>query len=56
MAKSCRTPTSRDTLPLARAAPGHFAAVRGPLIDVLTAELLSALADGLGEVARRLGG
>ena len=41
---------------LAQAAPGHVAAVRGLLIDVLTAEQLSAVADGLGEVARRLGG
>ena len=41
---------------LARAAPGHVAAVRGVLIDVLTAEQLAAMADGLGEVARRLGG
>jgi DNA-binding MarR family transcriptional regulator len=39
---------------LARAAPGHVAAVRDLLIDVLTAEQLSVLADGLGEVARRL--
>jgi len=41
---------------LAQAAPGHVAAVRALLIDVLTAEQLSAVADGLGEVARRLGG
>jgi DNA-binding MarR family transcriptional regulator len=40
---------------LARAAPGHVAAVRRLLIDVLTAEQVSAMADGLGEVARRLG-
>jgi DNA-binding MarR family transcriptional regulator len=40
---------------LARAAPGHVAAVRGLLIDVLTGEQLTAVADGLGEVARRLG-
>ena len=40
---------------LAQAAPGHVAAVRGLLIDVLTAEQVSAMADGLGEVARRLG-
>ena len=39
---------------LARAAPGHVAAVRALLIDVLTADQLTALADGLGEVARRL--
>ena len=41
---------------LARVAPGHVAAVRGLLIDVLTAEQLAAMANGLGEVARRLGG
>jgi DNA-binding MarR family transcriptional regulator len=40
---------------LARAAPGHVAAVRRLLIDVLTGEQLAAVADGLGEVARRLG-
>jgi DNA-binding MarR family transcriptional regulator len=40
---------------LARAAPGHVAAVRELLIDVLTGEQLAAMADGLGEVARRLG-
>jgi len=39
---------------LAQAAPGHVAAVRGLLIDVLTADQLAAVADGLGEVARRL--
>ena len=40
---------------LAQAAPGHVAAVRALLIDVLTAQQLAAVADGLGEVARRLG-
>lgn len=40
---------------LARAAPGHVAAVRELLIDVLTSDQLGAVADGLGEVARRLG-
>jgi DNA-binding MarR family transcriptional regulator len=40
---------------LARAAPGHVAAVRELLIDVLTGDQLAAVADGLGEVARRLG-
>jgi DNA-binding MarR family transcriptional regulator len=40
---------------LAQAAPGHVAAVRGLLIDVLTGEQLTVLADALGEVARRLG-
>ena len=37
-----------------RAAPGHVAAVRELLIEVLTGEQLAAVADGLGEVARRL--
>jgi DNA-binding MarR family transcriptional regulator len=40
---------------LAQAAPGHVAAVRRLLIDVLTAEQVTVVADGLGEVARRLG-
>jgi len=40
---------------LAQAAPGHVAAVRALLIDVLTAQQRAAMADGLGEVARRLG-
>jgi hypothetical protein len=31
------------------------AAIRALLIDVLTAPQLAAVADGLGEVARRLG-
>ncbi|MFI5979805.1 MarR family winged helix-turn-helix transcriptional regulator [Streptomyces sp. NPDC051555] len=39
---------------LDEAAPGHVAAVRHALIDVLTPEQLGAVADGLGEVARRL--
>ncbi|MFJ7204009.1 MarR family winged helix-turn-helix transcriptional regulator [Streptomyces sp. NPDC098789] len=39
---------------LDEAAPGHVAAVRDALIDVLTPEQLGAVADGLGEVARRL--
>lgn len=39
---------------LAQAAPGHVAAVRALLIDVLTDEQLTVLADGLGEVTRRL--
>ncbi|MER5731859.1 MarR family transcriptional regulator [Streptomyces sp. NPDC002138] len=39
---------------LAGAAPGHVAAVREALIDVLTPEQLVAVAEGLGEVARRL--
>jgi DNA-binding MarR family transcriptional regulator len=40
---------------LAQAAPGHVAAVRALLLDVLTEQQLAAVADGLGEVARRLG-
>ena len=40
---------------LEQAAPGHVAAVRALLIDVLTEQQLAAVADGLGEVARRLG-
>ncbi|KMO94431.1 MarR family transcriptional regulator [Streptomyces roseus] len=39
---------------LERAAPGHVAMVREALIDVLTPAQLEALADGLGEVSRRL--
>jgi DNA-binding MarR family transcriptional regulator len=39
---------------LEEAAPGHVAAVREVLIDVLTPEQLAVLAEGLGEVARRL--
>jgi len=39
---------------LERAAPGHVALVRELLIDVLTREQLIALADGLGEAARRM--
>lgn len=39
---------------LRAAAPGHVAAVREALIDVLTPEQLDHLADGLGEVSRRL--
>lgn len=41
---------------LEQAAPGHVALVRELLIDVLTAEQLAAIADGLGEVARRMAG
>jgi hypothetical protein len=62
MTKSCRTPPSRRA-PRGRGppavgagGPGHVAAVRGLLIDVLTAEQLAAMADGLREAARRLGG
>jgi len=39
---------------LEKAAPGYVALVRELLIDVLTREQLSALADGLGEVSRRM--
>ncbi|MFJ7158609.1 MarR family winged helix-turn-helix transcriptional regulator [Streptomyces sp. NPDC101118] len=39
---------------LEQAAPGHVAAVRRHLIDVLTPDQIGALADGLGEVTRRL--
>nr|WSX53254.1 MarR family transcriptional regulator [Streptomyces sp. NBC_00974] len=39
---------------LAEAAPGHVTTVREVLVDVLTREQLDALADGLGEVSRRL--
>ncbi|MFE2475808.1 MarR family winged helix-turn-helix transcriptional regulator [Streptomyces sp. NPDC001194] len=39
---------------LEEAAPGHVAMVREALIDVLTPEQLEAVADGLGEVSRRL--
>lgn len=38
---------------LERAAPGHVALVRKLLIDVLTSEQLTTIADGLGEVSRR---
>lgn len=39
---------------LESAAPDHVAAVRELLIDVLTPEQLTALADGLGEASRRM--
>lgn len=38
---------------LERAAPGHVALVRELLVDVLTPQQLTAIADGLGEVNRR---
>lgn len=41
---------------LARAAPGHVALVRELLIDVLTPAQLRAVAEGLGEVSRRIAG
>lgn len=37
-----------------RAAPGHVALVRELLIDVLTRDQLTAIADGLGEASRRM--
>jgi hypothetical protein len=46
--------TDAGTRLLEEAAPGYVALVRELLIDVLTAEQLSALADGLGEVSRRM--
>ena len=46
--------TDRGMEVLRAAAPGHVAAVRDALIDVLTPEQLDHLAVGLGEVARRL--
>ena len=46
--------TDRGMEELCAAAPGHVAAVRTALIDVLTPEQLDHLAAGLGEVARRL--
>jgi DNA-binding MarR family transcriptional regulator len=39
---------------LARAAPGHVALVRELLVDVLTPAQLQAVAEGLGEVSRRI--
>jgi DNA-binding MarR family transcriptional regulator len=39
---------------LRAAAPGHVRAVREALIDVLTPEQLDKIAEGLGEVSRRL--
>ncbi|MBB5914509.1 DNA-binding MarR family transcriptional regulator [Nocardia transvalensis] len=39
---------------LERAAPGHVAAVRELFFDVLTPDQLSAIADGLSQVNRRL--
>ncbi|MBU3060909.1 MarR family transcriptional regulator [Nocardia sp. NEAU-G5] len=48
------TEAGRDMLE--RAAPGHVAAVRDLFIDVLTPEQLTAIADGLDNVNRRLRG
>jgi DNA-binding MarR family transcriptional regulator len=39
---------------LEQAAPGHVALVRELLIDVLTRDQLTAIADGLGEASRRM--
>lgn len=39
---------------LEKAAPGHVALVRELIIDVLTDEQREAIADGLGEVTRRI--
>jgi DNA-binding MarR family transcriptional regulator len=39
---------------LRRAAPAHVALVRELIVDVLTPEQRRAIADGLGEVSRRL--
>ena len=41
---------------LERVAPGHVALVRELLIDVLTPEQITAMADGLGEASRRMQG
>jgi DNA-binding MarR family transcriptional regulator len=46
--------TAKGTTLLQRAAPGHVALVREVLVDVLTPEQRSAVADGLGEVCRRI--
>jgi DNA-binding MarR family transcriptional regulator len=48
------TATGRQAL--RDAAPGHVAAVREALIDVLDSRELELLAEGLARVARRLGG
>jgi DNA-binding MarR family transcriptional regulator len=46
--------TDKGMATLRTAAPGHVAAVRDALIDVLEPEQLDQIAVGLGEVARRL--
>ncbi|MGO4613550.1 MarR family winged helix-turn-helix transcriptional regulator [Nocardia sp. 2YAB30] len=46
------TDAGRDRL--AQIAPGHVATVRRVLVDVLTPAQQAAIADGLGEVGRRL--
>lgn len=48
--------TDAGSAKLEEAAPGHVATVREILVDVLTPGQLEALADGLGEVGRRLRG
>jgi DNA-binding MarR family transcriptional regulator len=48
------TLTDKGRRALEQAAPGHVTLVRDLLIDVLTPAQLTALADGLGEVARRI--
>ncbi|WP_245922584.1 MarR family winged helix-turn-helix transcriptional regulator [Nocardia nova] len=48
------TLTDKGRRALEQAAPGHVTLVRDLLIDVLTPTQLTALADGLGEVARRI--
>ncbi|WP_370962086.1 MarR family winged helix-turn-helix transcriptional regulator [Amycolatopsis sp. cg9] len=44
--------TDEGAARLAQAEPGHVALVRELLLDVLTPDQLSALADGLGEASR----
>ncbi|MEU8636073.1 MarR family transcriptional regulator [Amycolatopsis sp. NPDC048633] len=46
--------TEEGSSRLLRAAPGHVALVRELLVDVLSAEQLRALADGLDEANRRM--
>ena len=46
------TPAGRALLD--RAAPGHVALVRELIVDVLTPDQRDAIADGLGEVSRRI--
>lgn len=46
--------TARGRRELEVAAPGHVALVRALFVDVLTPAQLTAVADGLGEVVRRI--
>lgn len=46
--------TDKGMSVLDRAAPGHVAVLRDLLIDVLTSEELTAIADGLGRVRDRM--